>query len=454
MADDTLPANVGYGTVIWKASIPAPGTSGLTRTPVQGSVTFTATPSSIKDATASPPETLLPGPVTVSLDATGSLSVPLVATDDADLNPSGFTYTVSAKLSGGVRIAPFSIEVPQGQTVDLTTVSPVASSDGVPITRGIGVPDTADADSGDVVTWDGSTTVWAAPTGGDSADLSIGTVTTGDAGTDADASITDGVLDLTIPRGDKGDTGATGATGSDGGKGDQGDPGPANVLSIGTVTTGDAGSSAAATITGTSPAQVLNLAIPKGDKGDDGSGSSSTAWDDVTDKPAVIAAGATAAAARTAIGAGTSSLALGTTSTTALAGDTAIPDSPDDIGAVPTSRTVNGTALSADVTLDAADVGALPDSTTIPDPTTDAGDLTTGALSIERLPAGSEITVTDDSGTWPDRPTARTDIVVIWRTYNGTAQPDSATPPAVNGAYENDPTNGVKGDFYDDVASS
>jgi hypothetical protein len=45
------------------------------------------------------------------------------------------------------------------------------------------------------------------------------------------------------------------------------------------------------------------------------------AWGDVTGKPAVIGAGADAAAARTAIGAGTSSLAIGTTSTTAKAGD-------------------------------------------------------------------------------------------------------------------------------------
>lgn len=44
-------------------------------------------------------------------------------------------------------------------------------------------------------------------------------------------------------------------------------------------------------------------------------------WASVTGKPAVIAAGADASAARTAIGAGTSNLALGTTSTTAKAGD-------------------------------------------------------------------------------------------------------------------------------------
>ncbi len=49
--------------------------------------------------------------------------------------------------------------------------------------------------------------------------------------------------------------------------GPQGDPGPANSLSIGTVTTGNAGSSASATITGTSPSQTLNLTIPRGDQG-------------------------------------------------------------------------------------------------------------------------------------------------------------------------------------------
>src|SRR5690349_8744213 len=40
-------------------------------------------------------------------------------------------------------------------------------------------------------------------------------------------------------------------------------------------------------------------------------------WDDVTNKPTVIAAGVDQAAARTVIGAGTSNLALGTTSSTA-----------------------------------------------------------------------------------------------------------------------------------------
>lgn len=46
-------------------------------------------------------------------------------------------------------------------------------------------------------------------------------------------------------------------------------------------------------------------------------------WADITDKPAIIASGATQAAARTAIGAGTgnSNLAIGTTASTAKAGN-------------------------------------------------------------------------------------------------------------------------------------
>ena len=50
-------------------------------------------------------------------------------------------------------------------------------------------------------------------------------------------------------------------------------------------------------------------------------GNYTPAWSDVTGKPAVIAAGATAADARTAIGAGTSSLAIGTSASTAKAGN-------------------------------------------------------------------------------------------------------------------------------------
>lgn len=89
--------------------------------------------------------------------------------------------------------------------------------------------------------------------------IAIGKVVTG---TDAAATLT-GVspsqtLNLTLPQG---------ATGERGLQGDVGPAGPANSLSIGQVTKGD---EAAATITGTAPSQVLSLTLPKGDKGSTG----------------------------------------------------------------------------------------------------------------------------------------------------------------------------------------
>ena len=78
---------------------------------------------------------------------------------------------------------------------------------------------------------------------------------------------TDGTIKPSIADGLKGDKGDQGEKGD---KGDQGDPGstgvagPSNTLTIGTVT---GGLSAAANITGSSPNQILNLTLPKGDTG-------------------------------------------------------------------------------------------------------------------------------------------------------------------------------------------
>jgi hypothetical protein len=80
--------------------------------------------------------------------------------------------------------------------------------------------------------------------------LTIGTVATGAAGSNAVATIS-GVsptqtLNLTIPQGI------------------QGVSGPANTLTIGTVNTVNATTGASATITGTAPNQTLNLVVPRG----------------------------------------------------------------------------------------------------------------------------------------------------------------------------------------------
>ena len=67
--------------------------------------------------------------------------------------------------------------------------------------------------------------------------------------------------------GEIGPTGPTGATGDIGPTGPTGEAAPEVTLTIGTVTTGDPGTEASATITGTSPNFVLNLTIPQGPTG-------------------------------------------------------------------------------------------------------------------------------------------------------------------------------------------
>ena len=79
-----------------------------------------------------------------------------------------------------------------------------------------------------------------------------------------------GPTGATGPTGEVGPTGPTGATGP---AGEVGPTGPAGAnaetptLTIGTVTTGEPGTEAAATITGTAPNFVLNLTIPQGPTG-------------------------------------------------------------------------------------------------------------------------------------------------------------------------------------------
>ena len=98
-------------------------------------------------------------------------------------------------------------------------------------------------------------------------------------------------------KGEKGDTGADGVAGAKGDKGDRGEKGADGVtptLSIGTVTTGAAGSSASVTMGGTAPSYVLNFTIPKGDKGDkgdtgaSGSGGSSSGGGGIVFKDAYV----------------------------------------------------------------------------------------------------------------------------------------------------------------------
>lgn len=121
---------------------------------------------------------------------------------------------------------------------------------------------------------------------GDAATVTVGTTTTGEAGTQAtvtnSGTTSAAVLDFTIPKGadgaqgPKGDTGAVGPAGEQGPKGDtgaagaDGKDGVTPSVTVGTTTTGEAGTNAQVTNDGTAPDVVLNFVIPKGEKGDTG----------------------------------------------------------------------------------------------------------------------------------------------------------------------------------------
>lgn len=103
---------------------------------------------------------------------------------------------------------------------------------------------------------------------GKAATIEVGMVTTGEAGSNAtvsNAGTTNAArLNFVIPRGDKGEAGVDGVDGK------------AATIEVGTVTTGEAGTQAQVVNSGTSSAATFDFTIPrgdqglKGDKGDDG----------------------------------------------------------------------------------------------------------------------------------------------------------------------------------------
>ena len=135
--------------------------------------------------------------------------------------------------------------------------------------------------------------------------------------------------------GTQGPVGPAGPIGPTGPVGPQGPQGPAGL----TGPTGPIGLQGPAGTNGTNgqdgapgPAGTPGAQGPAGPQGEAGT----TTWAGITDKPAVIGAGATQAAARSAIGAGTSNLALGATDTTAKPGNWT--PAVADIPILPTSK--------------------------------------------------------------------------------------------------------------------
>ena len=93
--------------------------------PIAGQVKFTPR-AVLRNVTSN--VVLVNSTIVVTLDAYGSFSQQLVATDDADASPIDFTYSVEEAFVGG---RTFDILLPAATaTVDLADVSPAVANDG------------------------------------------------------------------------------------------------------------------------------------------------------------------------------------------------------------------------------------------------------------------------------------------------------------------------------------
>ncbi|MFJ6052297.1 hypothetical protein [Streptomyces sp. NPDC092307] len=94
-------------------------------TPLSGALVFRA-PATLTFPSA---DVILGGPVTVQLDAQGSVEVTLPATDSPDMDPSGWAYVVTEQLSGIPVGRSYNIVLPRAlPAVDLADIAPTDPS--------------------------------------------------------------------------------------------------------------------------------------------------------------------------------------------------------------------------------------------------------------------------------------------------------------------------------------
>lgn len=126
-------------------------------------------------------------------------------------------------------------------------------------------------------------------TPGQAATIQVGQVTTGEPGTPA--SVTNvgtenaAIFDFVIPKG------ADGADGEDGAPGADGAPGQAATIQVGQVTTGEPGTDASVENIGTEQNAILKFTIPKGEKGDPGTGGGGGVLFDIVETQNITAQG-------------------------------------------------------------------------------------------------------------------------------------------------------------------
>ena len=273
-----LPSNVDYGTVVGQFLLAYADSNDVDLfpdgVPAKGSVFFTPSPTKLANASSTPnPVTIMPAVVECQLDTngyilgyTGEQGVRLVATDDADLNPVDWTWSVQFRLTDQsdvpVSLATFSFSLPAGTEVDLTTVAPVADANGTYYLVGpTGPANTLTVGTVTTLTPAEDATVGitgAAPDQtinfgipqGEAATVDAGTTTTSAPGTPASVTnsgtTADAIFDFDIPQG------------------------AAATIAVGTTSTVVNGTPAAVSNSGTSADAILDFTIPAGPTGPQG----------------------------------------------------------------------------------------------------------------------------------------------------------------------------------------
>lgn len=321
-----LPSNVGTGTVVGNFSEDAiPGVDLTT-----WKVALFPSVRQFIDATSTPPSVVFLKPFYEgSLDSSGNLSMTVPANNDADLNPTDFTYRVVYTFPG-LELNPlsFHISVPEGGSVNLPTVNPVQQSNGALLVQGV----PAGGADGQILAKDSNAnydTVWinpptgsgsGIPAGGTTGQILIKTSSVDGAATwqtldpskitglseaidDRVAALLVAGANVTLTYDDAAGTITVAATGGGG----TGLPGGGTSGQALVKTSSVDGAATWQTLDAADVGALPDTYAPD--------------WDDVGSKPPAIAAGATAEIARGNIGAGTSNLAIGTSATTAMAGN-------------------------------------------------------------------------------------------------------------------------------------
>jgi hypothetical protein len=103
----------------------------LSGNPLAGTVSFTpiGTVIEVKDAVYK--QIIIPATVTATLNASGTFSINLPASDDPDVTPNGWTYLVVETFGGFTNSYSITVPISTVGTLDLSTIAPATPANGL-----------------------------------------------------------------------------------------------------------------------------------------------------------------------------------------------------------------------------------------------------------------------------------------------------------------------------------